>query len=547
MEYKKKFYVTAALCFLLLAACTFLYTQPRMCPVSPREKVIAIGALLPLTGGLALDGASQKAALEIGVHEVNGYFKENGANARVTLSVEDTGSDAKTALEKIVSLDKQGIKTVLGPYSSAELAEVKPYADENGMVVISIATATSLALPGDNVLRIVPDDRMQAKAVTALMALEDIKVIAPFYRDDQWGRDMYKAAREEFVALNRTVLEPVKFDPNAPDYGAQVKELDLRVSDALKANKGRVAVYMMAFDPMPIVLEADKYPSLSGVKWYGNDITALNSELINDARASAFAMKTDLGSPIISAKGLTEKSSVTRGIEEKTGRTPNTYALALYDALWIAALALQSIPEGSRPEEVMEAATHIADRYSGETGLTILDKNGDRAIGDYDFWAITDKNHTMTWTNIARYRGGAGGTVTYLDDDTGGTARDEYMFTKDINNCSSGKFFDNVSICEIFNPNTLKEHVDVDYSIAYVVLNPGQKTSAHMMKNPEVDYVLEGSGVMYINDKPVGMMEGLLIHIPAGAKQEAVNNGTEDLKYFAVNQPAWREENQAMM
>jgi mannose-6-phosphate isomerase-like protein (cupin superfamily) len=295
---------------------------------------------------------------------------------------------------------------------------------------------------------------------------------------------------------------------------------------------------------MPIVLEADKYPSLSSVKWYGNDITALNSELVNDARASAFAMKTDLGSPIISAKGLTEKSSVTRGIEEKTGRTPNAYALALYDALWIAALAQQSIPEGSRPEAVMEAATHIAERYSGETGLTNLDKNGDRANGDYDFWAITNKNKTMAWTNIAKYRAGV---ITYVGDVFEDTSRDEYVFAKDIENCSFGQYFDNVSICELFNPNSMNEHVDLDYSIAYVLLKPGHALKAHRMKNPEVDYVLGGSGQIYINDKPYEMREGLLIHIPAGAKQEIVNNGTEDLKYFAINQPAWREENQEML
>ena len=561
MEYKKKFYAAVAVCFLLLAACTFLYTQPKTCPAQkdasknsdpaaqPKEKEIAVGALLPLTGGLALDGASQKAALEIGVNEINDYFKENEANAHVTLSIEDTESDAKKALLGIESLDKRGIKTVLGPYSSAELAEIKPYADKNGIVVISIATATSLAIPDDNILRIVPDDRMQAKAVTALMALEGVEVIAPFYRDDAWGRDMYKAAREEFIAMNRTVLEPVKFDPDTADYSMQVKELDLRVSDALKTNKGRVAVYMMAFDPVPIVLEADKYDALSSVKWYGNDITALNSELLNNSQASVFALKTDLGSPIMGAVGLTEKSHITKDIEEKTGRTPNAYALALYDALWITALAEVSIPEKSSPKTVKKALTDIANHYNGETGQTGLDINGDRIVGDYDFWAITSKNQTKTWTNTAKYHGGEGikGSITYLDYDIKGTSRDEYVFVKDIKNCSYAKYFDNVSICELFNPNSLKEHVNVDYSIAYTVLTPGQKVDAHRMKNPEVEYVLRGTGVIYVNDTPVGIKEGMLIHVPAGAKQETLNNGTEDLGYFSINQPAWREESQEMM
>jgi hypothetical protein len=48
----------------------------------------------------------------------------------------------------------------------------------------------------------------------------------------------------------------------------------------------------------------------------------------------------------------------------------------------------------------------IADSYNGITGTTILNQNGDRKYGDYDFWAVRNSgsNHdSFAWKRIGKY------------------------------------------------------------------------------------------------------------------------------------------------
>ena len=84
-----------------------------------------------------------------------------------------------------------GIRIVLGPDSSAEVEAVKAYADENGILLISpSSTAISLAIPGDNVFRFVPDDTQQAETIATLMWEDGIRAVIPIWRGDTWGDDL---------------------------------------------------------------------------------------------------------------------------------------------------------------------------------------------------------------------------------------------------------------------------------------------------------------------------------------------------------------------
>ena len=47
--------------------------------------------------------------------------------------------------------------------------------------------------------------------------------------------------------------------------------------------------------------------------------------------------------------------------------------------------------------------------YTGATGSAALNANGDRAVGDYDFYQVCG-GPTPAWSRVAAYRA-AGGTV----------------------------------------------------------------------------------------------------------------------------------------
>jgi branched-chain amino acid transport system substrate-binding protein len=107
-------------------------------------------------------GENDKVALELAVSDVNEWLTSLGKPWRVKLIVEDTATDPKTALDKVQALHGRGVKIFIGPMSSAEVSEVKSYADANGLLIISqSSTSPALSIPNDSILRFCPTDAAQ--------------------------------------------------------------------------------------------------------------------------------------------------------------------------------------------------------------------------------------------------------------------------------------------------------------------------------------------------------------------------------------------------
>jgi len=121
------------------------------------------------------------------------------------------------------------------------------------------------------------------------------------------------------------------------------------------------------------------------------------------------------------------------------------------------------------------------------------------------------------------------------------------VIVKDIKDCQYIDVLNGISLCEFFHPGRIDENLGIDYSIAHTIVEPGKEISSHKMKNPEAHYILKGNGIVYINDEPTELYQGNIIYIPAGAKQSTKNIGEDNLEFFAINQPAWSEENEELV
>lgn len=132
---------------------------------------------------------------------------------------------------------------------------------------------------------------------------------------------------------------------------------------------------------------------------------------------------------------------------------------------------------------------------------------------------------------------------------TSGFYLDDHVYTNKLEDENSANFtrFGDVSLSNFLHPATVDRDLGVDYSIAHVIINPGGSIESHLMKNPEAHYVLAGEGILYIEDVPFELSEGQLVLIPANSKQYTVNTGDSDLEFFAIDQPAWSEENEEVL
>lgn len=361
---------------------------------------ITIGALLPLTGSVASIGEASQTALEVSAEDINGYFSGLGSGKNVEVIVKDTKSDPETALEKLKELDEMGIKIVIGPQGSDEAEAVLDYANQNGIILLSTAsTAPSLAIPGDNLFRLVPDDTNQGIVLATLMNDEGIGTLVPMYRNDLWGNGLADEVEKSFEALNGTVLEGVIYEPESTNLSAEVEALNKEVVAATsERGEKSVAVLLCSYGEVTDIFAlAQNYPALSEVKWYGTDGMALNKELISNDNAASFAAATNVSAPIYGYVGENDIYQVAGPkIEERLGRLPESYALTAYDTLWIATFVdLDALP--GNDESLKMAVNTLSDTYHGISGWMILNENGDRKYWDYNVWKVTEENGSYRW------------------------------------------------------------------------------------------------------------------------------------------------------
>jgi branched-chain amino acid transport system substrate-binding protein len=387
---------------------------------------ILIGALLPLSGTLSSFGESAEASLRLAVDDVNNQLAKSGSSSRVGLVIEDTKTDPNVAREKIIDLASKGIRIVIGPSTSAAVAAVKEYADENGILIVSSSsTAPSLAIPNDNVFRFVPDDTYQAEALAKKMWDEGTRVVIPIWRTDVFGNNLQSLLKEKFEKLGGKVVDGIGYDPPVGDFAAslhrinfivweqELKALTQKVNDAVKLyGADKAGVYIVAFDEIvPIMIQANRHQELQSVRWYGSDGSAQNDGLTKNIEAAEFAVKTNFLNPIYSVNASDSFKELEARIVEEIGSAPRTYAEVAYDEFWVAALTLNNYT-GTPQDDIgplRQAFINTANMYIGVTGRTELNDAGDRKYALYDFWAVRpahkdDANKgSFEWTSVAAY------------------------------------------------------------------------------------------------------------------------------------------------
>lgn len=119
------------------------------------------------------------------------------------------------------------------------------------------------------------------------------------------------------------------------------------------------------------------------------------------------------------------------------------------------------------------------------------------------------------------------------------------MFMRELKDCEEFTAGDNCILREILHPD--KADLDLRYSLAHAVVRPGQTTWKHRLKTSEVYYIMEGEGIMRIDDETAPVRSGSTVYIPPRAMQCITNSGKTDLKFICIVDPAWRKEDEEVV
>jgi mannose-6-phosphate isomerase-like protein (cupin superfamily) len=119
------------------------------------------------------------------------------------------------------------------------------------------------------------------------------------------------------------------------------------------------------------------------------------------------------------------------------------------------------------------------------------------------------------------------------------------MFIRELHDCKEFVAGDNCTLRELLHP--AKTDLALRYSLAHAVVKPGDTTWEHRLRTSEVYYILEGTGVMHIDEESAPVRPGSTVYIPPMAVQSITNSGSKDLLFICIVDPAWRTEDEEVV
>ena len=240
--------------------------------------------------------------------------------------------------------------------------------------------------------------------MVALLADDGILTVVPLWREDAGNQGLHDAVEAQFQARGGTVTAGDHYPPGTTDFTAQLQAIKSQIGDAVAASGASgVAVYLAAFEESAAIFaQASADPAFAQVRWYGGDGTVQSAAVVADPTSAAFAAATAFRAPTYGLGALT--------VDSFTHDVPVGLLVTLADTqrqpeeeLAYAAVGLGNI-ETYRSELLTQAGA-----YTGATGLTALNANGDRGVGDYEFYQVCG-GPTPSWARVAAYQA-AGGTI----------------------------------------------------------------------------------------------------------------------------------------
>jgi mannose-6-phosphate isomerase-like protein (cupin superfamily) len=102
---------------------------------------------------------------------------------------------------------------------------------------------------------------------------------------------------------------------------------------------------------------------------------------------------------------------------------------------------------------------------------------------------------------------------------------------------------DSTLVCELLHPE--REGLDLPYSIAHAILQPGEVSLPHRLKtSAEVYLILDGVGEMHIDREISPVRAGQAVLIPPGSWQHIRNSGDAILEIICLVSPCWRADDE---
>ena len=387
--------------------------------VFPGTPVVRFGALVSLDGTPSSDAARLE-AMRLAVDDYNRAAEAAGgpmyidlAEVRMSLVPAAATPTSPAAADALTAAydGGDGPSYYVGPSTSGNSQRVLGFADLNNITLISpSSTAASLAIEGDALFRLVPNDDLQGRVLAdvihnrqgdilaGLINGSGAEAVVSLVRNDTWGRGLLDSASAR-LELHGIPITPILHAPHGADWTDIASRLASEI-DSLRANGSSPAVLHIGFQG-DFAAIAEQHAGgeyggrLASVPWYGTDGVARGSSIVSDPESLALADAANLTATVFDVPESPRLDAVRAALASRGVASPGPYAYTSYDATLVMARAVEMAmaAEGPSyaPADVRGMVRAAAAAHDGVLGDIELNRAGDlRSPNGYATWTVED-------------------------------------------------------------------------------------------------------------------------------------------------------------
>ena len=365
MKKKNIWMIVLAIIIILIVVLTYANNQ--------NKETIKIGALYPLTGGLAQYGEVTQKSSEIAIDDINSKGGINGK--KLEIDFQDHQCDSQTAVtlfEQMVSV--KNIKIFSGVACSGTILSIAPKLKENNALLFgTIVTTPKITGVSPYVFRNWGSDDKEAKLMSEEIRKRGYKKLAIIYEETDYAKGI-KLSLDKYLNNSNVKIMSESFTSDSTDVRTQLSKLKSQNPDSIfispqtVTSGDRVIKQMIEinFKPKQIFINDNVVKSLTLLQSYKDFLEgAIGGDYVPD---------------------LNKSQEFLQKYKEKYNEDctqPNVGA-AVYDAINLLADAIKE--KGYDAEGVREYLKSV--NYEGISGNISFDSNNDRNNADYSLFIV---------------------------------------------------------------------------------------------------------------------------------------------------------------
>ncbi|MDE0087201.1 MAG: ABC transporter substrate-binding protein [Candidatus Poribacteria bacterium] len=354
---------------MLLMSLAFVYG----CDTGNQVRVAVAG---PFTGTAAAFGEMIKRGAQLKEKEINEAGGINGKMLKLVFK-DDAGKpkDASNVANSIA--DNRRFLAVVGHFNSSCSLAGKPIYKQKGIVELSPGSTNVKVCEGsDWTFRNLYRDDFQGQFVAEYVNkyMNEIKTVAILFDNDDYGRGLRDGFTSAAGNFGLNIVASEAYDRNSTDFKAQLT--------GIKAKNPDLVFISGLYSEAGLIVKQGREVGITA-QFFGAD--GVDSPDFLTVAGDA-AEGTYLTTPFIFSEGGGEALRVAEAFKtEFNGIEPDTWAALSYDAVGMIAEAIEKTfdQDASLADKRKAIRDHLASLdtpekgYTGITGLTYFDKNGD--------------------------------------------------------------------------------------------------------------------------------------------------------------------------